>query len=338
MIEIIPSAYARKKLNGERVFTDFEKATLIWNSPIANIKEKIESLKELSSITDDEKLKQQITERLAYEDVAQRMFVDNQNKHYVYVVFDEERDASGYFFDYEFARNFGIRICTDYEMKRFSIEKQLIFCEKTMNEIFEPFFSKNMKTVNNIVNDSGYEGRESAWANFNAAGEMTHFYLNEVTSKKSEVNEHNNSRFEYRFIRIPPIMEAGTIARVIGEDTYIVNPCNTLAWNKYMDKAEKADYEYADIQTIMFELKEDGSWSHRHVNPIHLEPRLPEIDADNEKSGAYVNALKALGAYFIDNSSENNRKVLEASREYAKICAYKNWQVFRADDIEDILF
>lgn len=40
MIEIVPSEHAREVLRGKREFTDFEKATLIWNSPIASFDEK----------------------------------------------------------------------------------------------------------------------------------------------------------------------------------------------------------------------------------------------------------------------------------------------------------
>ena len=67
MIEIVPSEHAREVLRGKREFTDFEKATLIWNSPIASFDEKIESLRELAGRTEDETLKKQIRERLEYE-------------------------------------------------------------------------------------------------------------------------------------------------------------------------------------------------------------------------------------------------------------------------------
>ena len=40
MFEIVPSEHAREVLRGKREFTDFEKATLIWNSPIASFDEK----------------------------------------------------------------------------------------------------------------------------------------------------------------------------------------------------------------------------------------------------------------------------------------------------------
>ena len=77
MIEIVPSEHAREVLRGKREFTDFEKATLIWNSPIASLDEKIESLRELAGRTEDETLKKQIRERLEYEKKAFELFVEN---------------------------------------------------------------------------------------------------------------------------------------------------------------------------------------------------------------------------------------------------------------------
>ena len=53
MIEIVPSRHSREALKGRKEFTDFEKATLIWNSPISLFDEKLDSLKELAEITDD---------------------------------------------------------------------------------------------------------------------------------------------------------------------------------------------------------------------------------------------------------------------------------------------
>ena len=85
---MIPSKHAREALQGKRVFTDFEKATLIWNSPIANIKEKLASLEELSEITNDMILKGQIEERIGYEKKAYDKFIENENSHYIFVVFD----------------------------------------------------------------------------------------------------------------------------------------------------------------------------------------------------------------------------------------------------------
>ena len=67
MIEIIPSEWMREYLKDRREFTDAEKATMIWNSPIATWKEKLDSLEELSMVSSDANLNAQITDRIVYE-------------------------------------------------------------------------------------------------------------------------------------------------------------------------------------------------------------------------------------------------------------------------------
>ena len=56
MFELIPSEWMRNYLKDKREFNDWEKAALIWNSPVHIWRERLDSLKELSAITDDEKL------------------------------------------------------------------------------------------------------------------------------------------------------------------------------------------------------------------------------------------------------------------------------------------
>ena len=74
MIEIIPSEWMRKYLKDRREFTDAEKATMIWNSPIATWKEKLDSLEELSMVSSDANLNAQITDRIVYEKRAYSRF------------------------------------------------------------------------------------------------------------------------------------------------------------------------------------------------------------------------------------------------------------------------
>ena len=68
MFELIPSQYMRecyRELNF--TFTDFQKATLIWNSPGKKRQEILDALKELAADTKDFCTKRQIQERLDYE-------------------------------------------------------------------------------------------------------------------------------------------------------------------------------------------------------------------------------------------------------------------------------
>lgn len=333
MIEIIPSKHAREALQGKRVFTDFEKATLIWNSPIANIKEKLASLEELSEITNDMILKKQIEERIEYEKKAYDKFVENENFHYIFVVFDEEREACGYLSDYELARQFGIKICAEYEMSNFVLEKQLIFGEQTKREVIHPWYPEHSVIDNCAITEAGYDGRENVWASYNAMGHMKDFYSNEMPDTNYETSAEN-ARFEDSFFKIPAVIENGTVAKIVGEETYVVVGCSMSSWEEYMDRIIG---DFSDIQTPVYRLYEDGSLSHMHVNPLFLEPMIPEIEEENEKREAYVNALLAVGEYFKELTEEKDLKALEACRKYVDICTQDEKRVYREKSIRNLL-
>ena len=333
MIEMIPSKHAREALQGKRVFTDFEKATLIWNSPIANIKEKLASLEELSEITNDMILKKQIEERIEYEKKAYDKFVQNENSNYIFVVFDEEREACGYLSDYELARKFGIKICAEYEMSSFVLEKQLIFGEQTKSEVIHPWYPEHLVIDNCAITEAGYDGRENVWASYNAMGQMKDFYSNEMPDRNYKTSAEN-ARFEDSFFKIPAVIEKGMVAKISGEDTYVVVGCSMSSWDEYMDRITG---DFSDIQTPVYRLSEDGSLSHMHVNPLFLEPMLPEIEEGNEKREAYVNALFAVGEYFKELTEEKDLKALEACRKYADICAQDKKRVYREKSICNLL-
>lgn len=65
MLELIPSKYMREyfeEIGWE--FTDFEKATLIWNAPSTNLFLKMKKLEQLVQETNDARLREQIFQRL----------------------------------------------------------------------------------------------------------------------------------------------------------------------------------------------------------------------------------------------------------------------------------
>lgn len=74
-----------------------------------------------------------------------------------------------------------------------------------------------------------------------------------------------------------------------------------------------------------------------HVNPLFLEPMIPEIEEGNEKREAYVNALLAVGEYFKELTEEKDSKALDACRKYAEICAQDKKRVYRVKSIRNLL-
>lgn len=68
MFELVPSKYMReyfKKVGFE--FSDFQKATLIWNAREKTREEILSALRELTETTEDAKTRKQVLERINYE-------------------------------------------------------------------------------------------------------------------------------------------------------------------------------------------------------------------------------------------------------------------------------
>ena len=79
MFEIVPSQWMKKCFEEiDFAFTDFQKATLIWNAPGRLRQEILDALEELSEETRDETLRRQINERLDYEKKSFEIFIHNQ--------------------------------------------------------------------------------------------------------------------------------------------------------------------------------------------------------------------------------------------------------------------
>ena len=87
MIKLFPSKQVQEYLDEIHfTFTDFEKATLIWNNHLTTKEEKLIALKEMMNSTKDEMLKKQIYERLDYEQKVYVDFMDDADDEYVYSI------------------------------------------------------------------------------------------------------------------------------------------------------------------------------------------------------------------------------------------------------------
>lgn len=333
----IMSDNAEKILEEKGSLTPFNRATLIWNAPGTTWEERIKALVVLSTYTDDNELSEQITMRILYEEVALSKFHENPQNHFIYVVFDKNNIASGYFKEYDDAHKYGIRICEEYEIERFTIEKQLVYCNESKDDIAQHYISKRCKQLDLSAFDfSEYNGRENASAYYNAKGEMLFLYSNEMSEVENErVDNGDRSRFEYQFFKIPSVVDAGTIAKIMYEDKYVVVDDSMSTWSEYMERANPGTYDFSDIQNPVHVLKEDGTWRHDHINPIYLEPGIPE--ACDKKTQAYVNALIKMSEYLREMNEENDRKVLDACKYYAELCSGMRSSVYRARSIEDCM-
>lgn len=118
MFELVQSQWMKEYFEEiDFAFTDFQKATLIWNAPGRLRQEILDALEELSEETRDETLRRQINERLDYEKKAFEIFIHNQTGKYVYVVEDLEYENGGFFSDYNRALKYAKKYMRTYELK-----------------------------------------------------------------------------------------------------------------------------------------------------------------------------------------------------------------------------
>ena len=117
MFELVQSQWMKEYFEEiDFAFTDFQKATLIWNAPGRLRQEILDPLEELSEKTRDKTLRRQINERLDYEKKAFEIFIHNQTGKYVYVVEDMKYESCGFFIDYDRALKYAKKYMRTYDL------------------------------------------------------------------------------------------------------------------------------------------------------------------------------------------------------------------------------
>lgn len=327
MFELIPSQYMRecyRELNF--TFTDFQKATLIWNSPGKKRQEILDALKELAADTKDFCTKRQIQERLDYERKAFEKFKENDAGKYVYVVAErEDNENAGFFSEYERAFQYAKRYMKKYEVTC-SIEKQRIVATPEDETVRNPW-KENPNLGLETEEYCAYSGVEEAKAGFNCEGEAEYFYSRELPEEEKIVDTYRIERFESHFMKIPAPLQTGCPVRNVVTGTYGILAQSEEEWEKYLKWIEDRELyvDFSDVQMIVFELNESGIWIHNHVNPLYLEVENPPVISGDEKQDAFRRAMEAMYEYLRHEKEENcearyGGAVLQRSREFAQIC------------------
>lgn len=349
MFELVPSLYMRslfEDLNFE--LSDFNKATLIWNNLLHDRNEKLSALKYLLESTPDECLKQQIQERLDYEDDMLRTMKNNNDGKYVFAVLDEEEYCCGFFSEYEMAHQYGIEHARKYEEKTFKIEKQFIIREGRDLMVRDAGrMNWNIIPSGKTIETIKYDGDPVSDISFSADGNIKNIWSNEMAEEaESLVDPYRTDRFEHQFFCIPFEGTIGWTVRDITNGTIGVLMQDTKGWQKYIDRSLYRDY--SDIQVEVVFLTPQGCWSHEHINPIYLE--LDHPLGESAKSLAMGRAMEFLCEYLIrfEKGVETkwyDEQALAAAREYRDLCfkemieeeKKKNGIVDRAKTIEDLI-
>lgn len=347
MFELVPSQLMRDFYNEISFeFTDFQKATLIWNAPEKTRREILDALRELAEITGDENTKKQIFERIDFEERVFTTFINNQSSKYVYVVVDSEDDGSyGFFADYNMAIEYALKYAEKYETKC-SVRKQLIVTTEADKRVRNPWKGNpNMGIEVDEYNE--YQGNAVAEVKLNVNGDIECLWSDELTREDEFiVDEYRTDRFEYQFIKVPFDLQVGSPVKDVISGTYGILAQGKEEWDKYLQKIEdrKLYVDYSDVQVMVYRLTENGYWSHEHINPMHLDIEIPPYIQDDEKRNALRHAMEAFGDYLShkDRGIEFCPEyVLKYAKEYAMVCQEKNqWDriVEKANIPEDIMW
>ncbi len=220
------------------------------------LKEKMESLKGILKISDDEKLNTEIKERIAYEEKAYECFMTGQEGCiYIFVPDDKGEYGEEYFASVEKAAVYGRHHCD----KEFKIIKSWLF-DRNPEGLSEEANHDDPKNVNAYL----------AWYTFTHGGDIIYSASNEC---KAPFDEEDNTRFENMFLDIKSPFGLGDI--VMGPDFERPEVVSTDhdCFLKTYDKFRNHSYIQPDAtdNTIRTDfVKENGNLDYAHTLPFKL--------------------------------------------------------------------
>ena len=280
----IPSADMRAKiLEIGHQFSDWDRAAIIWNSDIPLL-EKHEEIQRIADGTSDSLLREQILERISYDQDALRILTD-LSEGCVYALnsheFTPEDDIAGYYEDLTLALEEGCKLGFE-----FSIEKHQIIKKETVrikgrsisSPLIEPDESKQIEEMDYYS--------ALAEVEYDKQGRILSYWSNEIPKEREiKVNTLSNKRFENKFVVFPKVFEENEKIHVVGTNSKndgFMGWVNRGFWGyeEFIKKAtaEDAIEDYSDAALVIDYLDEDMiTWTHNHILPIYLERMSEEL-------------------------------------------------------------
>ncbi len=258
----IPSVDVRNKVRGiGHVFSDWDKAAIIWNSS-EPIEDCLSSLGEIADNTTELILREQIQERIDYEHDVQKLFYENEGG-FIYVLnshefLDEhEDDIIGYFSSGKGAYDRGCKLGFSFDITKYKV------------------VTSGSETLEN----EDYSKSGISHIEYNKNGKAVFNWSKEISPElREKIDSNNNKRFENKYVVFPEVFKEYEKVRVVeamyGKEYtgWIFNAHKNHDW--FIEHATAPDSwcDYVDIDLrIDYWDKESLGWSHMHVNPIYLE-------------------------------------------------------------------
>jgi len=274
----IPSDYMREFYRSiNRNFTDYELAAMLWNSRMKR-PERLRAIKELSEFTADSGLRQQIVNRLRYEDEAYSFFSSNEEGRYVYTVeYEDEEWPCGFFKVLDIA----IAYAKKDGKRKFSISKQIIVEDELpirkdsgWNPILFPEKQEEFQE---------YCGEPDGKTYYSADGEILYCWMYGLPDEvENLVDKWSSERFENYPLILENPFDRGDI--VMDGDEVGVIDITKEEMEFHNEKLKNGIItEYFDsTSTIVQYIGKDGRISHNHpsllfLKKVNKEELSPEI-------------------------------------------------------------
>ena len=261
-------------------FSDRDIAALLIHGYSSNrpIEKLFSGLRTLQDETSDQKLRLQIAAYLDEIGGTFEAFQKNEDRNCIYVLKIQEEEESyylrihpsGYFFDFEMAREYGRKAKAPFQ-----VEKHPVGATEFIGQ----------------YEDGEYLDYEIDSLSFNADG-IAYIFSSQFNIPQPFMDQ-SEQFFVDAFVELPNPYETGDLVRFVGMDEYGIVETSCQQWKNSMEKYRKDKWnlvlhidektypiplEFADARIRVVFLNDDGTFSHRHINPIDLERYEPQGD------------------------------------------------------------
>lgn len=291
-------------------FSDREKATIIFNDPQASLDDILCELIKIQDSTSDLNLKKEIEDRISYEIYKYQNFICNDQQNYMYCLMDDEESIYGMYESFDLAyANLKQKVYEDlhdefflkngykaeYQIQKFRLTKtdqnSISECVQDIKQLETPFQSAFIGYIQ-------YKENLKIQSVFNNNAELG--YLD------------NSNRFENQFLEIYIPFQKGDIVKCLTnqlkEEVYYVVEKGAKEF-KDVHSMLKGSEDYSDCALCVYELWENGTWNHHHLNPLYLKKICIQ---DQTLSSVY----QVMSDYCKGDKTEDD--VLKATIDYEK--------------------
>ena len=246
-----------------------------------------EELEFISNNTSDEKLKEEIENKINNDNRLYEMFKNNSEKEAVYVVYEYDKEYDehfiyGYFYHFDKALEKAME-----SGQEFKIEKQKVQGDNPKKTIahgaWNPHYDKDAHIETYQMDD--YEDNLGTIL-YKEDGEIKYFYVKDLSilnrTDDELLNDIYKDNFENVYMYLEHPFEIGDIVKDVRNNQVGIVELSKEEYDAFSEKVKGGFYaDDFDSGTIVSYLHEDGCFVHDHPLPFFLEKYEPESEDGN---------------------------------------------------------